>query len=101
MVSRPLEPCRALTAPERRSDDEDDHGDVCSRRRHRSRSLWDQLGGRSSSRSREPECQGSRRYNEENRGRQRMREEDINISHSRNLSRSVEPGETRIRRQSA
>ena len=39
MVSCPLGACKTLPAPERRSNDEDDHSDHRSRRRHRSRSL--------------------------------------------------------------
>lgn len=100
MVSRPLGACKTLPAPERRSDDEDDHSDHRSRRRHRSRSLWDRLGGRRSSRSREPVQGGRGTFTEENRGRQRAREEGDSRGFNRHLSRTIEPGETRIRRQS-
>lgn len=99
-MAHPIQACRTLPAPERRSDDEDDH-EQRSRRRHRSRSLWNRLGGHSSSKSREPGLDNRSSYNQETRGRQRERAADINRSRSRHLSRSVEPGETRIRRQSA
>lgn len=99
-MAHPIQACRTLPAPERRSDDEDDH-EQRSRRRHRSRSLWNRLGGRSSSKSREPGLDNRSSYNQETRGRQRERAADINRSRSRHLSRSVKPGETRIRRQSA
>lgn len=100
MVSCPLGACKTLPAPERRSNDEDDHSDHRSRRRHRSRSLWDRLGGRRSSRSREPVQGGRGTFTEENRGRQRAHEEGDSRGFSRHLSRTIEPGETRIRRQS-
>ncbi|XP_025879621.1 uncharacterized protein [Oryza sativa Japonica Group] len=90
---------RTLPEPDHRSDEEDEH-ERRSRRRHRSRSLWDRLGGRSASRSREPDRGDRPQYNQDNRGRQRSRATDESRSRSRHLSRSVEPGETRLRRQS-
>ncbi|XP_052146140.1 uncharacterized protein LOC127765309 [Oryza glaberrima] len=99
-MAHPIQACRTLPAPERRSEDEDDH-EQRSRRRRRSRSLWNRLGGRSSSKSREPGLDNRSSYNQETRGRQRERAADINRSRSRHLFRSVETGETRIRRQLA
>ena len=61
-------PCRAEPDPARGPRDDDEDKDDQSRGRHRSRSLWNRLGGRSSSRSREPDRRDVQRRDQENIG---------------------------------
>ncbi|EEE60512.1 hypothetical protein OsJ_13829 [Oryza sativa Japonica Group] len=85
-------PCRAEPDPSRgpTDDDDDKDRDKPSRSHHRSRSLWDRLGRRSSSCSREPERDDGRRQGNEDRGRPRNRERSGPRSRS---GRSREPSE--------
>ncbi|EAY93065.1 hypothetical protein OsI_14868 [Oryza sativa Indica Group] len=85
-------PCRAEPDPSRgpTDDDDDKDRDKPSRSHHRSRSLWDRLGRRSSSCSREPERDDGRHQGNEDRGCPRNRERSGPRSRS---GRSREPSE--------
>lgn len=85
-------PCRAEPDPARGPDDEDEDGNDPSRGRHRSRSLWDRLSGRSHSRSRDPNRRDTQRRDQERRGRSRDRERS---DHRYRGHRSREPSEVR------
>lgn len=87
-------PCIAEPDPSRgpTDDDDDKDRDKPSRSCHRSHSLWDRLGRRSSSCSREPERDDGRRQGNEDWGSPRNRERSGPRSRS---GRSREPSEVR------